>query len=98
MLRLILLLIISAWKTTAQLNLCVNEDITGVGLCTLTENYDKSYPSIRPMDLEQIVTIFDIVEFDQDERTVTLFLQLMTYWNDTRITLKSSDPSKYVTM
>ena len=42
-----------------------------------------------PAPLE--ITPLDIKEFDPDEKTVTLFVNLFSYWNDSRVMLKSSD-------
>ena len=87
------LLLFVAGMAKANLNLCKNEDT--FGLCSLTDKYDKSYPpDPRPIYLNQTITIFDIVDFNQDDRTVTLFLQLYIFWNDTRLTNKYSDPSE----
>ena len=77
----------------AQLSFCENEAV-GIRLCSLVHNYDKAYPLIQPMNLQTTVTVYDIVEFDQDEGTFTLFLDLLTVWNDTRLTLKSDDPTE----
>ena len=83
----------------SSIGLCKHQDL---GLCSLSDNYDKSYPpDPRPMYLNQTITLFDIVEFDQDARTVTLFMQIYLFWNDTRITKKFNsseitDPWVYI--
>ena len=83
-------------QISAQLSFCDEENKTaGIRLCHIPDNYDKSFPpNPQPMHLELTMNVIDIVEFNQDARTVTLFLQVLTIWNDTRLTLKSNDPSE----
>ena len=68
------------------------ENHTGLRLCKLNETYDKTFPSNPPMYLHQSITLYDVVDFNPEQETVTVFLQLFTWWNDTRLTLKSSYP------
>ena len=56
--------------------------------------YDKTFPSDPPMYLNQTIRLYDVVDFNDEEQTVTIFLQLFTWWDDTRLTLTSSDKNE----
>ena len=72
------------------------EDQIGLRLCKIKASYDKTFPPNPPMFLHQSITLYEIVDFDSEQQTVTVFLQLFTWWNDTRLTLTSSDPKELV--
>ena len=38
--------------------------------------------------------VLDIVEFNADENTMTIFVQLMAWWIDPDLSLKSNDPNE----
>ena len=82
----------------AELRLCSDSSFQGFGICATGngKDYDESEPPQPwPYDLEKIVTMYDVATFRQDDRSITLFVKLLVKWNDTRITMKSSDPDKY---
>ena len=90
----VLLLMLFAWNVDAEITLC-SEEIIGRRLCTHVEDYDTSLPpKPHPFFLKEKVTIYDIPEFNQDDGTVTIFMKIAAFWNDTRVTLVSSDPSQ----
>jgi hypothetical protein len=71
-----------------------NENHIGLSLCKINATYDKTFPPNPPMYLHQSVKLWDILDFNTEEQTVTVFLQLFTWWNDTRLTLTSSDSNE----
>ena len=78
----------------SKLPLC-SEKFEGIRLCSLDPNYDKSYPpDPKPVTLKQSITILDIFEFNANTQTITLSLRLKSFWEDTRVILKSSDPNE----
>ena len=46
------------------------------------------------MSIDNSVRVLDIVEFNADENTMTIFVQLMALWDDPDLTLKSNDPDE----
>ena len=71
-----------------------NENHIGLRLCKINATYEKTFPPNPPMYLDQSVKLWDILDFNPEEQTVTVFLQLFTWWNDTRLTLTSSDSNE----
>ena len=60
-------------------------------ICT-SKNYNNRFPSDVYNEVETFVRVFDFVQLDWNENTITIFLQLFSHWNDTRIQLND----KYV--
>lgn len=46
------------------------------------------------MIINNSVRVLDIVEFNANENTMTIFVQLMAWWDDPDLTLKSNDPDE----
>ena len=46
------------------------------------------------MIIDNSVRVLDIVEFNADENTMTIFVQLKAMWDDPDLTLKSNDPNE----
>ena len=42
-----------------------------------------------PVEVQTYLTILDFVEIDWNENTITLFLQMMARWKDSRIVVKN---------
>ena len=64
-------------------------------ICKLNTDYDKSFPSKPwPMIVNNSVRVLDIVAFNADENTMTIFVQLMAWWIDPDLSLKSNDPNE----
>ena len=85
-----------SFSTGGQVLKPCQENISGLRLCIINSTYGKTFPSDPPLYLHQAVTLYDVVDFNAEDQTVTVFLQLFTSWNDTRLTLKSSDPNELV--
>ena len=89
-LRLLLLLFPGA--SNAQINKnCNDESISGLHFCS-SEDYYKGVGDTSPLLVGGKITIFDIPEFRPDDKTITIFMKLSAFWNDTRIKTESSDP------
>ena len=71
-----------------------DENQIGLRLCQIEVPYDKTFPSNPPMYINQSITVYDVVDFNPEQQTVTIFLQLYIWWKDTRLTLASSDPNQ----
>lgn len=61
-------------------------------ICKVNElDYDKSFPAApNPNHFFDVIEIYDVVELDSEDQSITLFLQLTMAWNDTRISSKSN--------
>ena len=94
MLLLGLLLLFFAGTTVARVRSC-DESADIVFLCS-NGYYDKSFSGTgdQPAVLNEKIVVYTIPEFNPIDKTVTIFMRLMTYWNDTRISLKTNDPNK----
>lgn len=46
------------------------------------------------MIINNSVRVLDIVEFNANENTMTIFVQLKAEWDDPGLTLKSNDPDE----
>ena len=82
-------------KTIAQLKSC-DEEFSELSLCYIDENgYDLSGPSKPyPSKLTPSIEIHDVVEFNPDEKSLSLLLEIHLQWNDSRLFLKSGDENK----
>ena len=62
-------------------------------LCNLAPGYKKgSSPKPIPNYHFQELTLFDILDLDPKDQTITISVKLRTEWNDSRVTLKSGNP------
>ena len=92
-----LFLLLMLVKLTYGIQECskINETIADEELdrkiCT-SKNYNNRFPSDVYNEVETFVRVFDFVQLDWNENTITIFLQLFAHWNDTRIQLND----KYV--
>ena len=76
-------------QSTTSINHC-DIPVGSLSICTNVNIYDKSFPG-DPITVYNSVTVLDIVELNHDDNTITLFIQIMVMWNDTRLTLTTSD-------
>ena len=90
---MILLVLLLAGLTKAQISMCKDETIRGLRICT-NETYDKGKGETQPLFVKEKVLVHDIPEFNQNDKTISIYMTLYVYWNDTRVMLKSSDPSQ----
>ena len=61
-------------------------------LCFVNDTYDKSQPSgPHPNYVNSHLWIHEIVDFNAEEQTITIFADFFVEWNDTRIQLKDSE-------
>ena len=74
--------------TFAQIKHC-NEIKADKDICRLVENYESNEAPVRPLVVRLYIDIVDVIDFNQERNTMTLFIKLWTKWNDTRITLSN---------
>ena len=86
-------MLLFAGASNAQINKNCNDEsiISGLHFCS-SEDYFKGVGDTSPLLVEGKVTIFDIPEFRPDDKTITIFMKLSAFWNDTRIKTQSGDP------
>ena len=64
-------------------------------ICKLWEIYDMSItPEPEHLTIEMNIKILDIVDFDWTSKTMTLFIELWTFWKDPRITITDYSDEK----
>ena len=83
------------FNAASELQSC-SMNVSSKQLCFTSDEYGKSFPNGKwPLIVYNSVTVHDIVEFSPDENTMTIFVQLMVWWKDTALSLKSTDPLEY---
>ena len=90
---MLLLFMIFIRLSYAQISFCGDDTVIGLRMCA-NEDYNKAWGETKPTMIKEKIILFDIKEFNADEKTVTLFLMLFSYWNDSRVMVKSSDPNQ----
>ena len=79
------------------LKLCSNVTSSSLTICKLEHNYHPGeVPEPKPLKVQMQIRILNIVDLNWEENSMTIFVQLMTLWNDSRITVKSGEENKYV--
>ena len=83
------------WYTTRIIILFLFHQTFAVPYCQLDNSLQQiclrsDYLTYKPDDIsiievETIVRILNVVEIDSKENTMTLFIDLMALWNDTRV-------------
>ena len=69
---------------------CSNTTIQTRTVCKLIDNYDMDYPPPPlPAAIEVNIIILDIVDLDWTAKTISLFIELWTFWKDPRITISN---------
>ena len=64
-------------------------------ICKLVETYDMSNPPEPiPCIVDVHIKILDIVDLDWTAKTMTLFIELWTFWRDPRITITDYSEEK----
>ena len=96
----IFMIVVSLFVSYCQCLVTCNKNITKLQLCSLFDEYEKGRSDLKitgkPMKIWSSISVFKIAEVSEDTNTITLNLLLSIWWYDTRITLESNDPNKYV--
>ena len=72
---------------------CNDKHFDKLSICQNVQTYDKSFPG-DPIKVYNSLTVLDVVEFNPDDNTITLFVQIMVMWNDTRLTLTTGNANE----
>ena len=76
---------------------CSNVTSSSLTICKLEHDYHPgAVPEPKPLKVQMQIRILNIVDLNWEENSMTIFVQLMTLWNDSRITVKSGAENKYV--
>lgn len=81
---------------SGELQSC-SEPVEKLQLCSLVDNYGISFPSQPsswPSQINNSISLLDIVEFEPTDNTIGLFVILKVWWEDPWLSLKSNDPSE----
>ena len=75
-------------KAKAELEDCNNTNQTKT-ICKIKEFYDSDDPpKPLPLKVKPIIHLQKVVDFDPASNTMTIFVKMMSRWNDSRITIK----------
>ena len=66
---------------------CPPTNITN--LCALEKNIDEP-PKPWPVKIDVVIVFGDLIHVDEKMNSVKVLLQIMQFWNDTRITARSN--------
>ena len=82
-----------------SLPICKGGNVTKLQICSFNIGYKKGDPDFDfsekgAMKLMTAITLSSIDDFDEEHRTISLNILLVSRWNDTRITLENNDPEK----
>jgi len=71
---------------------CSNISNPGLSVCRTVEDYHPgAVPMPKPLHVKLTVRILNIVDLNWTENTMTLFLQIMAKWNDSRISVRNQN-------
>ena len=71
---------------------CSNISNPGLSVCKTVEDYHPgAVPMPKPLHVKLTVRILNIVDLNWTENTMTLFLQIMAKWNDSRISVRNQN-------
>ena len=63
----------------------------------LNDTYDpNTIGKPWPLEVQTVIRVLDVVNLDWKENTITFFIQMMTLWNDTRLTISNKGSGAYV--
>ena len=63
-------------------------------ICKLVETYEMSLAPGPPFVIDLHISILDIVDLDWTAKTMTIFIELWTFWNDPRVTITDYSEEK----
>ena len=88
--RVILLLLLLQYCSAVELISCNNGSNVGDFICKINENYDKTrIPGKLPLNLHPVLDIHDILEVNEVEGLVTIYLTISVGWIDEGLLYKN---------
>ena len=84
--KMLFSLFVIAHQAYGVIPTCKSE-ITNYTVC-IPEDFNNDYPDGQAI-VETIINIYDFVEVNWVENTISLFIQLTASWHDTRVKLKN---------
>ena len=87
---------LSIIEVFCRLQDCIELRYQNDKICKLEDDYNAGIPFYyadrdTPLEVETYMNVLDIVDYDWNLNTITIFIQLWTLWNDTRITISNYD-------
>ena len=62
-------------------------------MCTKLDDYYRGAPVLRPLHLDNTINIVSVSKFNEDERTITINLNVELKWDDERLKIKTPNES-----
>ena len=84
------LLLSNAIVVKSNLSHC-SEILNVSSVCRITNDYNPSVSPEKPSKVRVYFNILEVTNFDWTQNTITLFIDLWTIWNETRITLNDEN-------
>ena len=79
-------------KSIESLELC-SKPVEKPQICAIYQNHTSNEPpSPLPLVLQPVMDFRDIIDFDLNTNTITIFVRILIFWNDTSIKLTGPDP------
>ena len=87
---------LSIIEVFCRLQDCIELRYQNDKVCKLVNDYNAGVPFYyadrdTPLEVETYMNVLDFVDYDWNLNTITIFIQLWTLWNDTRITISNYD-------
>ena len=81
---LILLCSIKNIVESSELRLC-SEEKNPNRICKIDENYDNLEIPAKKVQMNSSITLYDIVEIDEVDHSITIYMKVQLYWHDQRL-------------
>ena len=99
MVLIFIFLITSVYCLAEEIQHCSEETTTPTVCKILNDTYDpNTIGKPWPLEVQTVIRVVDIVNLDWKENTITFFIQMMTMWNDTRLTISNIGSGAYVVL
>ena len=79
-----MILTILVGKAFGQISPCKDVLTTDDDMCFHDEYHTDSFDPM-PLFIQESIKVFEITEFNKDEKTISLYISLTSFWNDTRV-------------
>ena len=69
---------------SSELRLC-SEETNPNHICKLDENYNNLKVPAKKVQMNSSITLYDIVEIDEVDHSITIYIKVHIYWHDQRL-------------
>ena len=70
-----------------QISTCKDILTTDDQMC-FHDEYKPQLLDTKPAFIQEKIKVFEITEFNQNDKTITLYISMTSFWNDTRVMVR----------